>query len=302
MKLVSEAFDKLSSVVPVYKMMTSTAAPMPLAAAVENSENKNPVTKVSTLRCAIAYINSLQRLIEDANRGVLDPSLYTIEDEEDAMDMPKAASTASVTSKKAKKKDKGRGKKASEKAKKAGTNKHAFKVRQYHAADFSRGGHVTKASKKAKAALPTKIMSKAQLNLAIAKGLQNCKPIYAPPPPASKKQPQQPPMFASNNLQGPLQIIQLRPLNFSSTITDAEETASEAGSTDYLMPGLEVFLQNQQPSPSTSTNSSLMASSPLSSSSSSNSESCFTTILEEAHILDDIQAVLMDADNFDILV
>ena len=49
-------------------------------------ENKNPVTKVSTLRCAISYINSLQRLIEDANRGTLDPSLYTLTDEDDDLD------------------------------------------------------------------------------------------------------------------------------------------------------------------------------------------------------------------------
>merc|ERR1712223_1243305 len=49
-------------------------------------ENKNPVTKVSTLRCAISYINSLQRLIEDANQGTLDPSLYTLTDEDDDLD------------------------------------------------------------------------------------------------------------------------------------------------------------------------------------------------------------------------
>ena len=85
MKLVSEAFDKLGSVVPVYKMMTADQGSVsnqsatannggPLSPNQQNSsnhtdlENKNPVTKVSTLRCAISYINSLQRLIEDANQ------------------------------------------------------------------------------------------------------------------------------------------------------------------------------------------------------------------------------------------
>ena len=72
MKLVSEAFDRLSNVVPVYKMMTSSSSnvqqpqeqEVPTNPGPSNVEdNKNPVTKVSTLRCAIAYINSLQRLI-----------------------------------------------------------------------------------------------------------------------------------------------------------------------------------------------------------------------------------------------
>ena len=84
MKLVSEAFDKLGSVVPVYKMMTADQGLGSNQSATANNggplspqqnssnhtdlENKNPVTKVSTLRCAISYINSLQRLIEDANQ------------------------------------------------------------------------------------------------------------------------------------------------------------------------------------------------------------------------------------------
>lgn len=69
MKLVSEAFDRLSNVVPVYKMMTSSnivqqeQLPTPPDPNPNVQDNKNPVTKVSTLRCAIAYINSLQRLI-----------------------------------------------------------------------------------------------------------------------------------------------------------------------------------------------------------------------------------------------
>ena len=99
MKLVSEAFDKLSSVVPVYKMMTSESSSQnrsvsgpltpqqnPSQTPPPDLENKNPVTKVSTLRCAISYINSLQRLIEDANQGTLDPSLYTLTDEDDDLD------------------------------------------------------------------------------------------------------------------------------------------------------------------------------------------------------------------------
>merc|ERR1712026_216432 len=48
MKLVSEAFDKLSAVVPVSKMLSRKSSNIE-----NNIENKNPVTKVSTLRCAI---------------------------------------------------------------------------------------------------------------------------------------------------------------------------------------------------------------------------------------------------------
>ena len=44
----------------------------------------NPLksTKVSTLRCAIAYINSLQKLIEDSEKGILDPSFYENDEKE----------------------------------------------------------------------------------------------------------------------------------------------------------------------------------------------------------------------------
>ena len=290
MKLVSEAFDKLSNVVPVYKMMTSTPNPNDL-------ENKNPVTKVSTLRCAISYINSLQKLIEDANRGVLDPALYTIPEDEDMnLDSnlpPNSNHTSSKkTPKNQKKKQNGKkSKKNSEnslkKTKKC--KKSGFKVRQYHASDFS-----------ARVKSNFKPMSKAQLNLAIAKGLQNCKPIYTPPPPVAKKlatPPSQtgtptnsstPANFASNN-NNPLQLIQLRPVNLDNSL-DVE---------DYT--NLEVFLNSSSNSSTiSSTNSSIT--SPTNSSTSS--DSCFSAILEDPQqiILDDIQAVLMDADNFDILV
>merc|ERR1719242_2759237 len=86
MKLVSEAFDRLSNVVPVYKMMTANNSNVPQDEIIPNAQvndNKNPVTKVSTLRCAIDYINSLQRLIEDSNRGVLDPALYAMDDDDE---------------------------------------------------------------------------------------------------------------------------------------------------------------------------------------------------------------------------
>lgn len=266
MKLVSEAFDKLSSVVPVYKMMTASSpniGPSPQQISQQNEDqNKNPVTKVSTLRCAIAYINSLQKLIEDANRGVLDPSLYTLPEEEEMQ-----TKITENPKKKAKKvKDSSRKKKKNEVKKSGGGRKEnamkkgkngSFKVRQYHASDFS--------------ARLKKPMSKAQLNLAIAKGLQNCKPIYAPPPSVKKLTP-------ISNPGIPMQLIQLKPVN-----EDSQDC------------NLEVFLSS---SPSTS---SLMASSPNSSTSSLDSPFS-NNILEEPHILDDIQAVLMDADNFDILV
>jgi len=338
MKLVSEAFDKLSNVVPVYKMMTTPPDPnLDL-----DLENKNPVTKVSTLRCAISYINSLQRLIEDANRGVLDPSLYSLneEEEEDLGESlpvsntppPKKPGKSSKTSTKGKKKKKNEhGKKNGKKSYENGLKKTAknnnnnghvskkggsFKVRQYHASDFSARIPLSK-NKPA-----YKPMSKAQLNLAIAKGLQNCKPIYTPPPPTTKKlsvntqnqlNHQNSVNFTTPN-SAPLQLIQLRPLSdFQTVLATTEDDYSN------LAPNLEVFLQQPDLSPSTSPmstssasmaspnsspNSSIMASSPAGSSSgtSSGTESCFATILEETHILDDIQAVLMDADNFDILV
>lgn len=321
MKLVSEAFDRLSNVVPVYKMMTSANVQSneqlpPVNPDPNVQDNKNPVTKVSTLRCAIAYINSLQRLIEDSNRGILDPALYALDEDEDDENENKFVENKS--NKKAKKdgnKSK-KGNKKSDKSKRHNNNSNNkiskknknFKVRQYHASDFRKSKKST-----GNPVVVPRPMSKAQLNLAIAKGLQNCKPIYTPPPPAKKlvgvanpNSTQQPPTLHFPTQ--PLQLIQLRPLNMTGggggshahdSSTDSIETASLQSENDYLMPSLEVFLQ--QPSPTSSSTSSITASSPVSSSGGSNSE-CFTTILEEPHILDDIQAVLMDADNFDILV
>ena len=249
-------------------------------------------------------------------------------DEEDDEDENKFVDTKTSNSKKAKKDGSSKSKKGGKNSNKSkrhnnrssGSNKISkksnknFKVRQYHASDFRK-------SKKSNGSNPVVVprppMSKAQLNLAIAKGLQNCKPIYTPPPPSKKTLGG----VAANTSSGaasqpttihfptqPLQLIQLRPLNMTGggvghthhdSSTDSVETASLHSENDYLMPSLEVFLQ--QPSPTSSSASSITASSPVSSSGGSSSE-CFTAILEEPHILDDIQAVLMDADNFDILV
>ena len=372
MKLVSEAFDKLSSVVPVYKMMTSDDSvlnrssnnggpltPQPISQTPTDPENKNPVTKVSTLRCAISYINSLQRLIEDANQGTLDPSLYTLTDEDDDLDdilpvepkVKKPAKTQKSVNKNHRKRNENKkgssggknksGENGLKKIRKTKTNKnHAgFKVRQYHASDFSarhvhggklinmvsgngnknKNGHQTAAALMNSANF--KPMSKAQLNLAIAKGLQNCKPIYTPPPPVAKKTlilPSPPPLTPapSFNNPTPLQLIQLRPMNLNSESTlienEPEPDNYKYSGHSSMVPNLEVFLQ-QASSPGTSNSSMMSAQSPTGSTmsgASSNSgsspgggsDSCFNTILEETHILDDIQAVLMDSDNFDILV
>lgn len=321
MKLVSEAFDKLSSVVPVYKMMTvqnqiQPAPPAPAATSTD-LENKNPVTKVSTLRCAIAYINSLQRLIEDAERGVLDPSLYSLsEDDEIELDQPKKKVNQGQSKKvkkerKKKRNDHGKSSKNHKKSQQDNplkrtkkTSGKSFKVRQYHASDFST--RIKHSHAKNQPQTTFKPMSKAQLNLAIAKGLQNCKPIYTPPPPMTKKNPVQtltstpvliPQHFQQSASSTPLQLIQLRPLNLE-TLHPVAAMENDSNSEDYS--NLEsVFLTS---SPCTSSTSSMMASSPTSSTSGSSSDSCFNAILEEPHILDDIQAVLMDADHFDLLV
>ena len=281
MKLVSEAFDKLSAVVPVSKMLSCESSNIE-----NNIENKNPVTKVSTLRCAIAYINSLEKLIEDANTGVLDPALYALNndesDDQDSLPEPIKKSKKKINKNKSKKLS-GANKAKVQKPK---NSRHNLKLRQYHASDFKK--------KNFPGLNQVKPMSKAQLNLAIAKGLQNCKPIYNPPPPTKKPMPTTqilnfPPNQAG---AGPLQLIQLRPLN--------EDLETETLEFQSSQQNLEVFLQQTPVSP---TNSSIMASSPGSSSGSSGSgPECFTAILEEPNILDDIQAVLMDADNFDILV
>ena len=380
MKLVSEAFDKLSSVVPVYKMMTSESSvsnrsinePLTLQQNSPQSpppdlENKNPVTKVSTLRCAISYINSLQRLIEDANRGTLDPSLYTLTDEDDDLDeilptepkVKKPAKTQKSANKNRKRNENKKGnngsknksgenalKKVRKPKNKANLGVGGFKVRQYHASDFSarhnhRGKLITNFSNsnsgaKSKASHHAtslqiggnfKPMSKAQLNLAIAKGLQNCKPIYTPPPPVAKKAPilqVQPPLTQTGfNNPTPLQLIQLRPMNLNSESTLIENDPepidfkfSGTHQNSSMVPNLEVFLQQasspgnsgfppaQSPTGSTiSGASSNSCPNSLGSSPGGGSESpCFNTILEETHILDDIQAVLLDSDNFDILV
>ena len=166
------------------------------------NDNKNPVTKVSTLRCAIDYINSLQRLIEDSNRGVLDPALYAMDDDdEDDENENKMSVTNNKNSKSKKDGSKGKKGQKSKKSKKRSSsssmklnhsnnnkfnnkkNKN-FKVRQYHASDFRSktniggNGKSNKSNVTLVAATRGPPMSKAQLNLAIAKGLQNCKPIY----------------------------------------------------------------------------------------------------------------------------
>jgi len=384
MKLVSEAFDKLSSVVPVYKMMTSESsvsnqpanAPLSPQQNISQSpptdlENKNPVTKVSTLRCAISYINSLQRLIEDAEQGTLDPSLYTLTDEDDELDeiMPpepkvkKPVKLQKSANKNRKRNENKKGKSGSKN--KSGENSlkkirkpkiknnhgvGGFKVRQYHASDFSarhtHGGKLltsfsnsiskSKAGHQAMTSLQIggnfKPMSKAQLNLAIAKGLQNCKPIYTPPPPMVKKAPILPAQHqhltqTSFNNPTPLQLIQLRPMNLNSESTLIENDPeplefkfSGNHQSSSMVPNLEVYL-HQASSPGTSgfppaqspTGSTISGSSSnscpnsLGSSPGGGSESpcfntSFNTILEETQILDDIQAVLLDSDNFDILV
>ena len=312
MKLVSEAFDKLSSVVPVSKMLSYENSEISgIAPQNENNiENKNPVTKVSTLRCAIEYINSLEKLIEDANTGVLDPALYALNNEEDFDEQDERSSIPSnnnnhnkkskkksTSNKKNNKKDKnGNNRKSASNLK---TKRKNLKLRQYHASDFKKKLNGNSAATLNFSAKP---MSKAQLNLAIAKGLQNCKPIYNPPPPTLKKPPTTSTCTTILNFppnQQPLQLIQLRPINEEIETENSEFLANATGHQGTTTTqNLEVFLQQTPVSP---TNSTMMASSP-GSSSSSGSADCFTAILEEPNILDDIQAVLMDADNFDILV
>merc|ERR1712241_209614 len=103
MKTVNEAFEKLKSVVPVDTiLLQQQTTPMLLERGSEDCKNEcdtlrneenigsgslilglaNPLksTKVSTLRCAISYINALQKLIDDSEKGVLDPSFYETEE------------------------------------------------------------------------------------------------------------------------------------------------------------------------------------------------------------------------------
>ena len=103
MKTVNEAFEKLKSVVPVdallrqqqnTSVLIAKEAQSNVGASDSIGEEETPSlilglvnplksTKVSTLRCAIAYINSLQKLIEDSEKGVLDPSFYENDEEDD---------------------------------------------------------------------------------------------------------------------------------------------------------------------------------------------------------------------------
>ena len=113
-------------------------------------------------------------------------------------------------------------------------------------------------------------------------------------------------------------------LNSESTLIENEPEPEFGGKFSVnqqhssMVPNLEVFLQQASspgnnsifPSAQSPTGSTISGASSYSSPRSlgsspggAGSESpCFNTILEEAHILDDIQAVLMDSDNFDILV
>ena len=109
MKTVNEAFEKLKNVVPVDAILLQQQTTSMLQVkesednkigldAPRNEENMgngnlifglaNPLksTKVSTLRCAISYINALQKLIEDSEKGVLDPSFYETEEKNGASD------------------------------------------------------------------------------------------------------------------------------------------------------------------------------------------------------------------------
>mgnify|MGYP003311390646 CR=1 FL=1 len=102
MKTVNEAFERLKDVVPVDALLQQQQAASVLSSketqnntscdlsSTDGATGKdlllglvNPLksTKVSTLRCAIEYINALQKLIEDSEKGILDPSFY--ENDED---------------------------------------------------------------------------------------------------------------------------------------------------------------------------------------------------------------------------
>ena len=110
MKTVNEAFEKLKNVVPVDALLqqeqhntlllTKEAEDNGMQcdsmSGEENISNgnillglANPLksTKVTTLRCAISYINSLQKLIEDSEKGVLHPSFYENDEEDKPSDV-----------------------------------------------------------------------------------------------------------------------------------------------------------------------------------------------------------------------
>ena len=77
MRCVNDAFEKLKSVLPDV-----------------DGDEEAKGTKVNTLRFAITYINSLQQLIDDSNNGLVDPSLYGVEEEEEGCGWKKEGGVA----------------------------------------------------------------------------------------------------------------------------------------------------------------------------------------------------------------
>ncbi len=87
MRCVNDAFERLKNILP------STDD--------EQEEEMNKGTKVCTLRYAIQYINSLQKLIDDSNNGLVDSSFYEMEFPED--NLSSGSATSAKNSKKKKK-------------------------------------------------------------------------------------------------------------------------------------------------------------------------------------------------------
>eukprot|EP00096_Caligus_rogercresseyi_P006310 TRINITY_DN22652_c0_g1_i1.p1 TRINITY_DN22652_c0_g1~~TRINITY_DN22652_c0_g1_i1.p1 ORF type:complete len:324 (-),score=130.60 TRINITY_DN22652_c0_g1_i1:197-1168(-) len=257
MKQVNDAFEKLRDVVPHHRAFISSGDPA-------------NATKVSTLRCAISYINSLQQLIEDSNQGLLDPGLYNTNlKEEDLLFPPTkkpsaSSSTSSSSLKKPKKKPK-RDSKTPKKAPKRTANK-----------------------KKKQQQIGKKLLPYSSNSLEFPPLQENLLSSYliSPLPPTQFGDPSC--LKTENPALLPLQPLYLPPPPYKSADSiygDVSDVSSASpGSTSA---SLESLLH---PLDSSSEDHLLLA---------HQSAALHTP---NSHILDDIQQILREAENFDIMV
>lgn len=83
MKTVNDAFERLKAAVPatIAQQQQQEDQGLEHQGQVLSAEEALPAalksTKVSTLRCAIAYINALRQLIDDSEKGLVDPKYYS---------------------------------------------------------------------------------------------------------------------------------------------------------------------------------------------------------------------------------
>ncbi|CAB4060397.1 TX [Lepeophtheirus salmonis] len=324
MKQVNDAFEKLRDVVPHHRAFigVATSSPPP-----PTPGDPASATKVSTLRCAISYINSLQQLIEDSNKGLLDPNLYNtdlVEEETDVLFSSLSASSKKPNNKPLKK----AGGKKSKLKKNSGATAKDSKSNNKRSSSASGAKSVKKKKQKleeTKKLISNKLMgninnhghSGFSTNNILQENLFTSYLIpqqqtHTPLNPTQISTLPNPGAYYSNVMKerhNP-SLLPLQPLYLPSSPLVYKTP-------DSLYGDMDSFSDVSSASPGSTSSSSLDLllhpqdfSSPSSSPvedfhhPASSSSSCANLALNStsSHILDDIQQILKDAENFDIMV